>query len=182
MHKVGIVARGPTSELAPYGDSSWELWGLPWVRYPRINAVWEVHTQTCRDASPPMHEGPDNPEAVVYAPRCRWHAYQGQDLRDLPIDEIYEHHGDRARGTLENTICYQLAYALVNPPDVLGLWGVCMRVRQEYLWERLAVLYWIGVAEGFGVKVEIAPGSALIASKWAQGRYGVDGIERKAIA
>ena len=48
--KVAIVARAPTNVAAPFHDTSWRIWGLPWVRYPRVDLVFEMHEQACWDA------------------------------------------------------------------------------------------------------------------------------------
>lgn len=184
--KIGIVARGGTGCLAPFQDKSWELWGMPWVHYPRIDVVHEVHTQACWDAAArdPMTEpgalnpdgGPFNPEArrFVSTP-CRAHLFPAERTELLDVERIKR---DFPLAPLENTICYQMAMAMQQGADIIGLWGVHMNAAKEYIHERAAVHYWIGFAEGRGVEIFLQPGAPLMASCWEAGRYGVSPKKR----
>lgn len=177
--KVGIVARAGTASLAPFYDDDWVLWGIPWVKYPRIDAVFEIHSQKVWDAAGRDQVKDDggarNTEATVYTLPCRKWAFPGDDVRLFPMNTVL---GDFPGAPFENTICYQMAFALMMGAEEIGLWGVHMITEKEYLMERASVLYWVGLAEGRGVKVTLAPGAPLFMSRWQSGRYGVDGKKR----
>lgn len=178
--KIGIVARASTARLAPFGNEAWTLWGLPWVRYPRIDAVFEVHEQTRYDQVKITYDpSARNPEAVVYCPPCRDHAYEGMERKRYPLRAV---RASLPFAPLENTVCYQLALALHLGATEIGLWGVHMTTEREHLRERAGVLYFIGLAHGRGVRITIPPGCPLLMSHWEAGRYGVDGAERIIVA
>jgi len=69
-----------------------------------------------------------------------------------------------------NTICYMIAYALLKGAKEIELYGVNQAGSHEYTEERGGVEYWLGVANGLGVKITIhGKDSQLIKYK---GRYG----------
>lgn len=53
----------------------------------------------------------------------------------------------------KSTIAFMLAYAALQNPTEVHLYGINQAGHIEYLWERPAVEYWIGVLIGQGVKV-----------------------------
>ncbi len=175
--KIGIVARGPTAVSAPFHDLSWTLWGLPWIQYPRIDAVFEIHEQAHWDQlSDPETALDCNPDADVYCTASRAARFDADRVRPYPFDEVLSAFPG---APFESTICYQMSFALLHGASEIGLWGCDMPMtREEYIWQRGAVLYWIGRAEEGGVKVTLAPGSPLMMSRWNAGRYGVSGEKR----
>lgn len=69
-----------------------------------------------------------------------------------------------------NTIAYMIAYALLKGVQEIELYGVNQAGSHEYMEERGGVEYWLGVANGRGVKVTInGKDSQLLKYK---GRYG----------
>lgn len=69
-----------------------------------------------------------------------------------------------------NTICYMIAYALLQNPESIELYGVNQAGSHEYTEERGGVEYWLGIAIGRGIKVTInGKDSQLLRYK---GRYG----------
>lgn len=71
-----------------------------------------------------------------------------------------------------NTIAYMIAYALLNGAEQIEIYGVNQAGSHEYAEERGGVEYWLGIANGRGVKVTInGKDSQLLRYK---GRYGND--------
>ena len=54
-----------------------------------------------------------------------------------------------------NTICYMIAYALMNGAKEISLYGINQASSSEYFHERDAVSYWLGIANGMNVKVTL---------------------------
>ena len=52
MRKIAIVAKNGTSTLAPWQDESWEVWGMPWISYPRCDVYFDMHNQVLYDEHP----------------------------------------------------------------------------------------------------------------------------------
>lgn len=94
---------------------------------------------------------------------------------EYPMDEIEAYF---PRKYLENSIAYMIALAIYEGCDEIGLWGVHMTGRAQFEFELPSVAYWMGFAEGRGIKVTTPPGSPLLMSVWESGRYGVDGNRR----
>jgi hypothetical protein len=177
--KVAIVGKAGTSGLAPWRDKEWEIWGMPWISCPRVTRLFDVHTQEFWDQNKDMPEEswmpacrelyPDIP---VYCDPSRVHAfnkavaYPSEAIASLPF------------AYLENTIAYELALAIHEGVGEIALWGIHMMGSHEFAAERPSVTYLIGLAQGKGIKVSIAPGSPLMMSCHTAGRYGHTGGRR----
>lgn len=175
MRKIAIVGKAGTSAFAPWSDESWEIWGMPWISCPRVTRLFELHAQDCVDAS----GCPDSewlPQALVeyagvpvYCDPSRLHVFPS--AVEYPLDAIRK---SLPVPFLENTIAYQLAMAIHEGCDVIGLFGVHMMGRDEFAWQRPSVTYLVGLAQGRGIEILIPPGSPLFISGYTAGRYGVD--------
>lgn len=179
--KVAIVGAAATYRAAPFMDSGWEIWGVPWISYPRVTRLFEVHEET-------YYTGPDEerdgnvqrscerwPDVPVYCTQSRAHAfpkpvpYPFREIMDfLPIP------------FLEDSVSHMLACAIYWGADEIGLYGVHMMPERleharygNHLFHRPGVTYLVGLAQGRGIKVTIAPGSPLFMSLYTQGRYGI---------
>lgn len=85
----------------------------------------------------------------------------------FPLEECVKQFG---HAYFTNTICYMIAYALLQKPREIHIFGVNQAGSHEYNEERGGVEYWIGQAIGRGVKVFInGKQSQLLKYK---GRYG----------
>lgn len=85
----------------------------------------------------------------------------------FPIEECVKRFG---LPYFTNTICYMIAFALLNGVKEVELYGVNQAGSHEYAEEKGGVEYWIGIAVGMGVKVTInGKDSQLLKYK---GRYG----------
>lgn len=171
--KVAIVAKAGTSALAPWHDAEWEIWGLPWISYPRVDCFFDMHEQ-------PLYEGAresywKSEEWVklldgskpVYTFPSRSHL---PGAVEYPLEEVSQ---SIPVPYLENSVAYMIALALHEGAEAIGLWGVHMRGAHEYEEERPSVTYLVGLAQGRGVDVHIPAGNPLMASVWEDGRYGV---------
>jgi len=54
-----------------------------------------------------------------------------------------------------NTICYMIAYAIMNGARDIQLYGVNQASSSEYFYEKAGVEYWLGIANGMGIKITI---------------------------
>lgn len=69
-----------------------------------------------------------------------------------------------------NTICYMIAYALLQGAKDIELFGVNQAGSHEYTEERGGVEWWLGIANGLGVRITVnGKNSQLLRYK---GRYG----------
>lgn len=154
----------------------WEIWGLPWISYPRVTRLFDLHSDELVSNSTPgwfteqdwLKEANPQRNVLCYCDPSRLHLYPNSVA--FPLAEVNK---SIPIPYYENTIAYQLALAIHEGAEEIGLWGVHMMGRQEFTLERPSVTYLIGLAQGKGIKVTVAPGSPLFMSAYTQGRYGV---------
>lgn len=72
--------------------------------------------------------------------------------RPFPLKECKERWGIPY---FSNTIAYMIAYALLQEVKEIDIYGVNQASSSEFFYERDSVSYWLGVANGAGVKVTI---------------------------
>jgi hypothetical protein len=173
--KVAIIGKAASVAFAPWYDPEWEIWGMPWLLSPRVTRMFEVHEQAFVDAC----EGQDadaswlpkfldrHGDVPVYCDPSRMHAFPNSV--EYPLAEVMKF---LPFPYLETTISYEIALALYEGVDEIGLFGIHMMGRAEFVWQRSSVIYLIGLAQGMGVKVTIPPGSPLFLSGYESGRYG----------
>lgn len=181
MRKIAIVGRAGTNVFAPWQDETWEIWGMPWISYPRVDRLFEPHCQQVNDELPPEKGDPSwVPQAQakyadipVFCDPTRMHLFK--KAIEYPIDEITDF---LPFLSLESTISYMLALAIYERADHIGLWGIHMMGRGEFMWQRPSVTYLVGLAQGLGIDITIPAGSPLFMSGYEGGRYGLPGGER----
>lgn len=184
MRKVAIVARAGTAVLAPFRDKEWEIWGLPWISYPRLSRAYEIHSaQFYEDIPPSWLKDRDWVDAFNKAePYCPVYcdASSTDDFLNPKIYPLEDVCAILPFAYLENSISYMLAHAIyeLHPGDEIGLWGVHLFSGEEALVSQASVTYLIGLAQGRGIRVTVAPGSPLFASNYVAGRYGARGGEK----
>lgn len=176
------MAKGGTSALAPWHDREWEIWGLPWISHPRVDKLFELHTQHCCETSPDAgyrtgewHQGflEKHGDVPVYCHESRAHLFKNP--LPFPFDDVI---GSVPIPYFENSIAYQIAFAVLMGATEIGLWGVHMLGKREYIAEKPSIAYHVGVAQGRGVKITMPDGMPLFASYWTAGRYGLSNEER----
>ena len=168
---------GGTHALAPWQDPEWEIWGLPWISYPRVDRFFDTHSQEYVSSSDEKwyRDGEWIPEFLklhadkpIYVDKSRLHLFPS--AIDYPLSKVKS---SIPIPYLENSVAYQLALAISEETEEIGLWGVHMRGRQEFQYQRPSITYLVGLAQGRGIKVTIAPGSPLFMSAYWHGRYGL---------
>ena len=148
--KVAIVGAGPGREYAPYTDSAWECWSLNEIAQRDAQRHFELHpleVQSARDLAaleritiPCYVLDLDEWDGLIPHPV----RYPLERLRAVGFRDYYT-----------ATFCYQIALAILDGFEEIGLWGVSLHLGtpRERLLERACVDYWIGFAEGRGIKV-----------------------------
>lgn len=204
--KVAIVGFADSYAHAPFDDASVEIWGINELhRYlPRWDRWFELHSRESfeikgnRDqeahvnwlrAQPPVGDAkhkpifmreifPDIPAGVR-----------------LPLEQLSEFFfGSRGWPPYwASSIGYMLGMAIMDGRDAqlrpvsdqavswIGLYGIDLAASSEYADQRPNAEYFIGLAQGLGITIEIAPGSALLKNDHIYGfesreeREGVNG-------
>lgn len=183
--KIAIIGKAASVAFAPWHDPEWEIWGMPWFSCPRLTRMFEIHDQEVADAYSGVDEESNwfpaylerFADVPVYCDPSRMHRFQ--NAIEYPLDGVMAF---LPIPYLETTISYEIALALYEGVDEIGLFGIHMMGRSEYVWQRASVTYLIGLAQGMGVKVTIPPGSPLFLSGYQSGRYGKGLAERNITA
>ena len=194
--KVAIVGYTPHRALAPYGDPSWEIWGLndlylqklPGFDFTRLR--WFV-------MHPWDQRGADGQAAMYSSDRAHTQVLQGI-IRDggrlylkeqrpeipgaiaYPYAEVYEFFKGKIGADLKyftNTISFEIALAIMEGAVEIGIYGVDMMtggrgaINNEYGYQRPSCEYWIAAAEFSGIKVTLPDSSDLMKSAYIYGDY-----------
>ena len=137
--RAAIVGTGPGREEAPYRENGWCVWALNEIRQP------------CYVLDPAEWGPGEVPSPARY-----------------PLARVQE---AGMRRYFSCTFAYQVALAVLEGFEELGLWGVQLHLGspRERLVERRCVDYWLGYAEGRGLRVSQDSGLA-----WQPHLYGYD--------
>lgn len=176
--KVALVGFASSYKDAPYSDPDWEIWGLneAWKYFPRWTRWFEMHKREVF-----AKEGDRDQAAHVawlQAQDGQRPIYMLEAFSDIPgsvpfpIDALTaQFFPDQPQGYWTSTIAYMLALAIAEGFTEIGLYGIDLASETEYVGQRPAAEYLIGIARGMGLTVTIASGSALLK---APARYGYD--------
>lgn len=187
MRKVAIVGFADSYALAPFDDAGVEIWGINELhRYlPRWTRWFELHSREAFEV-----KGNRDQEAHVNWLRAQpgvghpGHKpiFMRELFADIPAGERYplEWMSERfftrfgQRPYFTSSIGYMLAMAIADGRDEqfrpvndeavswVGLYGIDLASDTEYGEQRPNAEYFIGLARGLGIQVEIAEGSALL--------------------
>lgn len=159
--KIAIVGTAPTSNMhAPYDKEDWQIWSLGnnYDKIPRWDLWFEFHSvkhlKSIGVTKPHFDNMARNGEKLVLmAPEEDYPLAQ-----IFPKDSVVQHFGNY----FTSTIAWLLGFALHQGATEIGLWGVNMASKEEYLRQRACCEYLIGVAQGKGILVTIADNSPIL--------------------
>lgn len=194
--KVALIGAGPGREFAPYDDPEWEVWALnvvgAWdgrgrLRCDRWFEMHEMHAQSqddlawMRKCPVPIYLVPQAMDAlgsvlVPTAAGTEAHESWPNAVR-YPLEEIEA----RLGGYWACTFAYQMALVLWEGVATdLGLWGVELAVgtARERSVEWANVSWWLGLAEGRGLRIHLPVGSSLGRHP---ARYGIEYDKEKRV-
>jgi hypothetical protein len=174
MDKVAIIGMAPSKDEAPYGDPSWEFWGLnnlyQWLPGVKFNRWFEIHELSI---NPITHK-------ILRKGLSQWRGllineYLG-NLQSLnipiymqdkcqvvsnaityPLDNIIDEFGRY----FTSTHSWMLALAISMKFKTIGIYGVD-KLEDEYKDSRSCFEYLLGMAKGRGIEVVIAKSCPLL--------------------
>lgn len=179
--RVAIVGCASSKDMAPYGDDSWEFWGVNnlFLTMPKVKwSRWfEIHEFTRDPAGNWIRRGkndfrgqPVNDyvkglltlKCPIYMQR---HWPEIPNSVPYPLAEVKRRFGNY----LTNTVSIEICLALMEGFKEIGIWGVDMAVGSEWQNQRPSCEYFIGLAEGMGVKVIIPDEADLLKTRFIYG-------------
>jgi hypothetical protein len=150
--KVAIVGLAPsTHEKAPWGDSTWEKWGLPWdTAWPFMQRHFEMHDERLLNSE-------HSKRSADYQDRLKDCATL-YTQKNYPFEEVAKSIG---QAYWNSSIAYAMALAIHEKAEEIGIYGVDMDGTDEYAYQRPNMEYLIGIARGKGINVYVPKESSL---------------------
>jgi len=147
---VQIIGLSPSHKKAPTDRSSW---GLPWNPLSYRYDVWfEMHDRSLWETRGEDYlkqlQAFDGP---IYMQRVETDIPKSQafPLADMPKDYF------------TSSVAYMVALAVVKGLDI-ELWGVDNHTDEEWFYERPCTEWWLGYAQGKGLKTWVHPDSSVL--------------------
>jgi len=167
--KVAIVGLSNSSHhLAPWGDKSWQLWGLAWDSdWIHFHRTFEMHDLSELKAG--YVESLEHRTGLY----TQWADGFIPNSKQYPFDAVAESVGDYWC----SSIAYMMALAIHEGAEEIGIYGVDMKADDEYGYQKPNMEYLVGLARGKGIKVHIPACSPLckfvsVPDVQYAGRYG----------
>lgn len=175
--KWQIMGTGAGIELAPKRSSAIHLGLNDLIRVEEYGIELDlICIMDVLDEKPRIVSGHDNLGAIIQrinklkVPLIAPYRYEEIPLSmPFPIEECKKKFG---QPYFSNTIGYMIAFALLKGAKEIHMFGVNQASQSEFGIEKAATEYWLGVANGMGVKIIISGDkSELLRSKL---RWGAD--------
>jgi len=179
MKKVAIVGYTSTREQAPYGDDSFEIWGINdlYEYIPRFNRWFDIHSYDFIKNQVSSRTGRKQLEVLKSMPVP---VYMQKKFKSIPnsvrypFDEIVKYFSPYFTDPVHaryftNSISFMLALAIYEGFQEIAIYGVDLAVTTEYSEQRPSCEFWIGVAVGRGIKVHIPLQSDLLKTRFIYG-------------
>lgn len=174
-----------TGSWAPWGEI--EVWGLnewhgkPWYKVDGVTRWFQMHIKKsftkehkCRHWEWLQEEHPfpiymlqdfdDVPNCVPYPLR---------KIQNELIGSFYRGE-EKVKKLFSSTVCYQLALALYEGFERIEFFGVTLLLEGEYGWQREAMAFWMGKADGMGVDTWLPEQCSLL----SQPLYGYEQVRK----
>ncbi len=160
--KIAIIGTAPSSRhLAPYNDPSWKIWACSAGNQnmlPRVDAWFEIHSNLLWDEH--KHFG----EPYLAWLNAQTFPIYMQDnslvsrATPFPKDEMIAEFG---RYFFTSSFAWMMALAIKSGAKEIGLWGVDMASKDEYILQRSGGQYFLQEAAKRGITVRIPKESDL---------------------
>lgn len=173
--KVCIMGFAPSWTKTPFENPEFEIWSLN-EAYELLKQVpngkggadrwFEIHSPHSPSKNKPKHH--------AFLANCNIPLYMWQHFPEFPtsipypLQQVVERFGSKY---FTNSISYMVALSLLEGFEEIWITGVDMACDSEYQTQRASVEWWIGLAQGMGVKVYIPDDSDLLK---CSGLYGFE--------
>lgn len=177
--KVALIGSAPSSiRLAPYHDSSWQVWGCSPGAYGvipkgRSNIWWELH----RYEPGQTWFSPEYCQFLAAHPKVMM-AEKRPEIPNSEVMDIDYLVKKYSPYFFTSSLAWMMAHAIEMGATKIGLWGVDMAATEEYGYQRAGCQFFAIVAQQLGIEVGVAPESDLFRPNQL---YGVDEIKHSSI-
>lgn len=191
--RVYIVGCAASKDIVPWDDKDAEYWGvnnlygvpLPKAHYDRwfeLHNIWQdpKNNKMIRRGVADFR-GQTITEYLQGLADLKTSVYMQKHWPNLvplsvayPLGEIVKSFTDKGFALdvcryITNTISYEIILAIYLGFKEIQVWGVDMAVGGEYQNQRPSCEFWLGVAQGMGIKVFIPPQADLLKTRFLYG-------------
>lgn len=156
MKPVCLVGLGPSSHGKKWQREDWEVWGMatdPWA--PNYDLIFEVHDPF--EWYP--YELSEKRLNEMGRPICMQTASpEVSKSFTYPLEDVIE----IGRDYFGSSLAYMLGLAILQNRPRIRTMGFEMQGQDGYAHQRHNAEYWIGVANGRGIPVEVEEGTKLL--------------------
>lgn len=161
--KIAIIGTAPSSRgLAPFGDPTWKIWACSAGNMnviPRVDAWFEIHSNLLW----PEHESFGRPY-VKWLNEQNFPVFMQDNslvsrAQPLPKEELVAEFG---RYFFTSSFAWMMAFAIKSGATEIGLWGVDMASKDEYILQRSGGHFFLQEAKKRGIKVTLPNESDLL--------------------
>ena len=159
--KIAIVGTAPSWKDAPFDDKSWQIWSFnrSGFRLPRWDVLFEIHQRF-----------EDHPEDDKHLEKLRTvkppkKIYSLKRLADPSVNIVIDRTELRKRHRsvwLSSSITYAMAFAIDQKPREIGLWGIDMESREEYVVQFAGCVHFLDICRERGIKTYLPDGCMLL--------------------
>lgn len=147
---VNIIGKGIGWKEAPEISKEYETWGLTQVLLRRpVDLVIDMNVyEDLRWGKSEMYQNTEVKD------RCKTENIPYIGLLDYPLKEIVK---EFKVAYFTSTIAYAIALAITKKPETINLFGINLSYlnKPEYFEQKPCVDFWVGMAMGRGIKVNI---------------------------
>jgi hypothetical protein len=170
LDTLNIVGRGYGMELAPEEN----CWGINNIIFERSV---DIHFDMHHEGRMKPHQIERREKVIRRAKELDIPVYACDSIPDTtyiryPIESVIR---EFRTGYFSNGICYMIALAVMNGVKELNFYGVNhtrLKMLDEYTLQKPGVDYWLGVALGRGVKLNIHGAHSEIGKTFDNRAYG----------
>lgn len=160
LRKIACLGGASSLKYTPWTDPTWELWAHASCRHlckRDPDLLFDMHPpELWRDPKKKTWD----PKYLTWLTTNRVPIMMQNVYPDVPGSMKYPFETmitEFPRGYMTNHLAYMVALALMEGVTHLAVFGCDYNTNSEYGPQRGSAEYWLGVAEGRGVQVQIAP-------------------------
>jgi len=161
IKKVAIVGGAPSRKEAPLNDKTWEIWGLGGrsLKLRRVDRWFEMHSvpQLVRAYNRKERHGYERHITFLRSLKVPVYMQKPHPLIPnsvaYPLDQVL----DECGRCFSSSVAYMLGLAIYEGFQGIGMWGVNMASKKEYLYQWPGVQYLLALAKTRGIGVYLPP-------------------------
>lgn len=184
MKKVTMIGYAYSKNEAKWDETEGEIWIMNdmYDFAPRYDRLFDIHSDDSILNRVTRREGLNHYEALKTLTKPVYMQHTWPEIPasvKFPLDEIIKEYYIPAMGDkifLTCSVSHMLAFAIYEGFEEISLLGIDQAIGTEYELEMPSVLYWLGVANGKGIKVNVSDHSPLLKGYYI---YGYEDEKKK---